>query len=72
MISSAKGADENVLAVDATTCLAQPKQIGQLEGPVFGTLAELFVDRADPVKKGQLVAKLDTTVEEAQVALDGH
>jgi RND family efflux transporter MFP subunit len=63
---------ENVLPLDAMTCLAKPKQIVQLGSPVFGLLAELFVDRADPVKKGQLVAKLDTTVEEAQVALDRH
>jgi RND family efflux transporter MFP subunit len=58
------------IAADVTTCLAKPKQVIQLGGPVFGILAEVFVDRTDVVKRGQLVAKLDTTVEEAQVALD--
>jgi multidrug efflux pump subunit AcrA (membrane-fusion protein) len=59
-------------SADVTTCLAKPRQVIQVGGPVFGILAEVFVDRADTVKKGQLVAKLDTTVEESQLALDLH
>jgi RND family efflux transporter MFP subunit len=63
---------EAVPIADVATCLARPRQLIQLGGPVFGILAEVFVDRADKIKKGQLVAKLDTTVEESQVALDRY
>jgi RND family efflux transporter MFP subunit len=68
----AKSAEQATVAADVTTCLAKPKQVIQLGSAVFGVLAEVFVDRAEPVKRGQIVAKLDTSVEEAQVALDRH
>jgi RND family efflux transporter MFP subunit len=58
------------LFADVSNCLLKPKRVIQLGSPVFGVLAGLYVDRADKVTAGQLLAKLDTTVEEAQVALD--
>ena len=58
--------------VDPATCLVRPKQIIQLGSSVFGVLAQLMVDRSDVVTQGQVVAKLDTSVEEAQVAIDHH
>jgi RND family efflux transporter MFP subunit len=67
----ARGAYAEVLA-DATTCLVKPKQVVQLGSSVFGVLAELSVDRSDTVSKGQVIGKLDTSVEEAQVALDKY
>jgi RND family efflux transporter MFP subunit len=63
-------AEEGGIVADVAACLVKPKQQVQLGSPVFGVLAGVFVDRAVPVKEGQLLAKLDTTVEEAQVALD--
>ncbi|WP_426442499.1 efflux RND transporter periplasmic adaptor subunit [Bradyrhizobium genosp. P] len=57
---------------DASTCLVKPKQVVQLGSSVFGVLAELTVDRSDPVVKGQVIGKLDTSVEEAQLALDTY
>ncbi len=63
---SAAWADDGGLAA----CLLKPKQTIQLGSPVFGVLAQVFVDRSAPVKAGEIVAKLDTSVEEAQVALD--
>lgn len=57
---------------DATTCLLKPKQVIDVGSPVFGLLAKVLVDRADKVKHGQVVASLNTTVEEAQLALDRH
>jgi RND family efflux transporter MFP subunit len=65
----AEAARADVLA-DATTCLVKPKQVIQLGSSVFGVLAELTVDRSDKVVKGQVIGKLDTSVEEAQLALD--
>ena len=58
------------LTADVSTCLVKPRHVIQLGSPVFGILGGVYVDRADIVKQGQLLAKLDTTVEEAQVALD--
>jgi membrane fusion protein (multidrug efflux system) len=58
------------LLADVPSCLVKPKQVIQLGSPVFGALARIFVDRAERVKEGQVVAKLDTTLEESQMALD--
>jgi membrane fusion protein, multidrug efflux system len=60
------------LTADVSACLLKPRHVIQLGSPVFGVLKGVFVDRADAVKEGQVVAKLDTTVEEAQVALDHY
>ncbi len=58
------------VTADVSTCLLRPRHLVQLGSPVFGVLAGVFVDRTQVVKQGQVVAKLDTTVEEAQVVLD--
>jgi membrane fusion protein (multidrug efflux system) len=57
---------------DATTCLVKPKQLLQLGSPVFGIISSVLVDRGDTVKQGQVVARLDTSVEAAQLELDRH
>lgn len=56
--------------VDSTTCLVKPRQVVQLGSSVYGVISAVLVDRGDTVQQGQLLAKLDTSVEEAQVALD--
>lgn len=58
------------VVIDSSTCLVKPRQVVQVGSPLFGLIAAVFVDRGDEVRQGQLLAKLDTTVEEAQVALD--
>ena len=55
---------------DSSSCLVKPKQVVQLGSSVFGVLAEITVDRSDVVVKGQIIGKLDTSVEEAQLAMD--
>jgi RND family efflux transporter MFP subunit len=60
------------ISVDTTTCLLKPRQVVQLGSPVFGLIDAVFVDRGDTVKQGQLLAKLNTSVEEAQLALDRY
>ena len=57
---------------DSLSCLVKPKQVVQVGSPVFGVLRQVFVDRATRVTENQVVAKLDTTVEEAQLALDRY
>lgn len=72
---AAFGCDANAaqspdVVADALSCLVKPRQVIQVGSPVFGMLAKVFVDRATKVSENQIVAKLDTTVEEAQLALD--
>lgn len=54
----------------STACLVKPKQVVQLGSSVFGVLAELRVDRSDVVTKGEIIGKLDTSVQEAQLRLN--
>lgn len=63
-------ADEGGLVVGDGTCLVKPNHVIQIGSPVFGVLSNVLVDRSQKVVKGQLLAKLDTTVEEAQLAID--
>jgi membrane fusion protein, multidrug efflux system len=63
-------AQDGGLKADVSTCLLRPRHLIQLGSPVFGLLTGVFVDRAETVKQGQVIAKLDTTVEEMQLALD--
>jgi membrane fusion protein (multidrug efflux system) len=58
------------VTADVSTCLLRPRRLVQLGSPVFGVLGGVFVDRTQAVKQGQVVAKLDTTVEQAQLLLD--
>jgi RND family efflux transporter MFP subunit len=66
---AAFAADGGIKA-DVSTCLLRPRHLVQLGSSVFGVLAKVFVDRSAVVKEGQPLAKLDTTVEETQLALD--
>lgn len=50
-------------------CLAEPAQRIQIGSPVTGLLAALAVGRGDQVMPGDLLARLDSTVEEANVAM---
>ncbi len=46
-------------------CLIEPRQVLKLAAPVQGVVAAVEVDRGDRVQKGQVVARLDSDVEEA-------
>jgi multidrug efflux pump subunit AcrA (membrane-fusion protein) len=54
---------------DAMECLLEPHLIVNVGSPVEGTLSEILVDRGANVTKGQIVAKLNSTVEAATVDL---
>lgn len=49
--------------------LIEPSEVVKLSSPVQGTLAEITVERGDRVKKGQVIARLNTNVEKAAVDL---
>jgi RND family efflux transporter MFP subunit len=48
----------------------EPRLKIELAAPTAGVLAEVLVDRGDRVRKGEVVARLDSTVEQATVELD--
>ena len=50
-------------------CLIQPRMVLKLGTPVPGLLTEVLVDRGAVVKKGDVIAKLESGVEEAAAAL---
>ena len=50
-------------------CLVEPSMVVQVGSPVDGVVAEVQVDRGDLVRKGQVVARLTSSVEAATVEL---
>src|SRR4051794_10475415 len=48
-------------------CLVQPKMVLKLGTPVPGLISELLVDRGSILKKGDVVARLESNVEAATV-----
>ena len=50
-------------------CLIEPRQILKLAAPVQGVVASISVDRGDHVHRGQVVATLDSEVEEANAQI---
>lgn len=50
-------------------CLVEPHMVVSVGSPVDGVLEEVMVDRGDSVRKGQVVAKLQSGVESAAVEL---
>jgi RND family efflux transporter MFP subunit len=62
-------AEDAKLDTSQFTCLMEPKVVVKLGTPVPGLLGEVMVDRGSIVKKGDVVARLDSGVEVASVAL---
>jgi len=50
-------------------CLIQPKMVLKLGTPVPGLISELLVDRGAILKKGDVVARIESSVEAATVSL---
>jgi membrane fusion protein, multidrug efflux system len=53
-----------------STCIIKPHVQIQLGSAVGGILSATLVDRGDSVKQGQVVARLESSVEQATLALD--
>jgi RND family efflux transporter MFP subunit len=49
-------------------CVMDPVLTVKLGSPVISVLSEVMVDRGDLVKKGQIIAKIESAVEQAAVA----
>ncbi len=54
---------------DATTCVVEPHMVTQVGSSVDGVIERVMVDRGDFVSVGQVVAKLRSGVEEAEMAV---
>lgn len=62
-VSAAKKSGNNL------DCVIEPYKTVELSSPVQGVLEEIMVKRGDPVKKGQVLARLKSGVEKAGVNL---
>ena len=62
-------AEDKKIGTGEFDCLIQPKMVLKLGTPVPGLLTEVLVDRGAVVKKGDVIAKLESGVEEAAAAL---
>lgn len=49
------------------TCILEPHLVTEVGSPIDGVIERVFVERGDPVKAGQVVAKLKSGVEEAEM-----
>lgn len=54
---------------DELECLLEPRLVANVGSPVEGTLSQVLVDRGDSVGKGQIVARLNNSVEAANLEL---
>jgi RND family efflux transporter MFP subunit len=54
---------------DDLDCLIEPHQVINLSSPVEGVLEKVYVERGATVKKGQVVAQLESSLENATVTL---
>ena len=71
-LASAAEATNGNTARDVVSCIIRPRQVVQLASPISGRISEEFVDRGDTVSQGEVVAKLESSVEEAQLALERY
>jgi RND family efflux transporter MFP subunit len=49
-------------------CLIEPDQVVEIRSPVEGLIDRVYVQRGDNVKKGQILVKLDSSVERSTAA----
>lgn len=54
-------------AADEIQCLIEPWKAVTVSSAIEGVVQEVLVDRGDPVKKGQILARLESSVEKAAV-----
>jgi RND family efflux transporter MFP subunit len=69
LLISAIGLNKNANALEELDCVIEPQSTIEVSSATVGVLAFVKVDRGDKVKKGQLLAQLQSGVEEANVQL---
>jgi RND family efflux transporter MFP subunit len=68
ILALAAGTADQTPAAARIPCLIEPHRLIKLATPVPGVLDQVLVDRGDKVTKGMLVARLESAVEEAELA----
>lgn len=53
-------------------CMIEPRQVLELRSPIEGLIAKVNVDRGEFVKKGQVLAVLDTSVDRVSAEIARH
>lgn len=61
-----------IAAPESFDCLVQPSAEVELSAPSAGVVSEVLVDRGDRVARGQVVARLNDTLERANLAVAEH
>jgi RND family efflux transporter MFP subunit len=54
---------------DEFDCLVDPAQVLDLGSPIIGVLDKVLVSRGDTVREGQIVAQVESSIEEAALAI---
>lgn len=65
----AQGGNQSKQLGDDMECLLEPHLVAHVGAAVEGTLSEVLVDRGATVRRGQVVARLNSSVEAATVSL---
>jgi len=58
-----------IASEESFDCVIDPAQIIRVSSPIIGLLEEVSVKRGDKVKKGQIIARLESSVEQRTIAL---
>ncbi|HEY5790635.1 MAG TPA: efflux RND transporter periplasmic adaptor subunit [Gammaproteobacteria bacterium] len=66
-VGTAAGTDAD--AGQIVDCLLEPSEQVTISSPIPGVIDEIHVERGDVVRKGQPIAELQSSLEQAQVAL---
>jgi RND family efflux transporter MFP subunit len=66
--TGAKGQERRVISQEKLDCLIETSATLKIGAPVSGVIREVLVDRGDVVQQGQVLARLESEVEEAVVA----
>lgn len=61
--------NKNKKLTDDMECLLEPFMVSNVGSAVEGVLSQVLVDRGDTVRKGQVIARLNASVEQATVNL---
>jgi len=71
LVAAAVGCSGGVASAQETDfeCLIAPSQVVELSSPVAGVLESVDVERGDRVRKGQVIAQLQSGIERAAVEL---
>lgn len=66
---ASKSGNRGKTLADEMDCLIEPHMVANVGSPVEGTLAQILVDRGADVRAGQVLARLNSGVEQASLKL---